>query len=103
MKRVLSLVLLGSFLLNFTACSTPEQRKAREERYRREDREADRRAAQRDHEDFEDFLRDYARDLGKPVSALTSSERAEARRQFNSPGRHGYYGHGYYGRGYWGW
>jgi hypothetical protein len=98
MKHLLTLLLAGSVVLNFSACSTPEQRKAREERYRREDAEDARRARQRDSEDFQDFLRDYAHDLGKPVSALTASERAEARREFD---RHG--SHGYYGRGYWGW
>ncbi len=97
MKRICTLGLLAVLAIQLTACSTPAERKAREARWAREDAERDREYSRRDAEDWDDFLVRYARSLGKRVSQLTSSERADARREYNYGGRyHGWRGHYWY-------
>lgn len=100
MKKACALSLLAILAIQLAACSTPEQRKAREERWAREDAERDREMAHRDRElderDFQDFLRDYAHDLGKAPSELTAAERADARREFEHGGYHSWRHHYWY-------
>jgi hypothetical protein len=111
MKTLLVSALLVVFTLNFTGCSTPEQRQQREARRAREDaqwdaerrqrdREYARTEGQRDAEDFNDYLEGYARSLGKRPSQLTAEERAEARREYRGGGGGGYYGGGWH-RHFW--
>lgn len=104
MARFPLLLLLTATLISFTACSTPEEQ-ARADRERaverrrqaQEDREFDERQAELERQERaenaredarylaqkrREFMEDYAYDLGKTVSELTRSERADAEREF---------------------
>lgn len=92
MKILVKTALLAVLVANLSGCATPEERRRRDAERAREDAryeaEAKKRDRQRDEEDWQDFLDDYARDLGKSKSELTSAERQDARREFEGRGRY---------------
>lgn len=107
LKRLIPLCLLAALSVQLVSCASPQERQRRDAerakedaRYDAERRRRDREDDARDREDYHDFLADYARDLHKSVSELTSSERAEARREYDDRGYRHHYGYGY---GFWGW
>ena len=87
MKSPVTFAALALISCSLLSCADPHRRELRREKAdaksEAERRDRDR---QRDSDDYRFFLRDYARRLGKTVSELSPSERAQAKHEFDAEG-----------------